>query len=307
LNTGGNALDVPQHVLSKRLRVFSTVVATLTYCVRNAGHLFVLAWFPCALDSACRIGLEWLIYDFPPRLPQWLQFSFFVPATWLTPIVAAPLVAMVWAFVLSDICDRNPDRGTITVLNVRHDWIRFELSPVVLLGAGFLLVTDVGYGLLWFVNFKLLLAVHPLFEGRDALVDAWARWTPALPLLVLSVVSAWTYPAAAQILRAGVLDRARVRSLMRGNRLRLTAIFLILNVAFYQFDVFVRPATGWIVHSLVDQWPWTLREATIRHVLEFPLDILWIVPWAVAMGIVMNALASPSPSAELDHRATRAA
>ena len=230
-----------------------------------------------------------------------------MPATWLTPIVAAPLVAMVWAFVLSDICDRNPDRGTITVLNVRHDWIRFELSPVVLLGAGFLLVTDVGYGLLWFVNFKLLLAVHPLFEGRDALFDAWARWTPALPLLVLSVVSAWTCPAAAQILRAGVLDRARVRSLMRGNRLRLTAMFLILNVAFYQFDVFVRPATGWIVRSLVDQWPWTLREATIRHVLEFPLDILWIVPWAVAMGIVMNALASPSPSAELDHRATRAA
>jgi len=97
------------------------------------------------------------------------------------------------------------------------------------------------------VNFKLLLAVHPLFEGRDALFDAWARWTPALPLLVLSVVSAWTCPAAAQILRAGVLDRARVRSLMRGNRLRLTAIFLILNVAFYQLDVFVRPATGWIV------------------------------------------------------------
>ena len=300
-------MDVPQRVLSQRLRVFSTVVATLTYCVRNAGHLLVLAWFPCALDSAGRLALEWLIYGFPPRLPEWLQFSFFVPATWLTPIVAAPLVAMVWAFVLSDICDRNPDRGTITVLNVRHDWIRFELSPVVLLGAGFLLVTDVGYGLLWFVNFKLLLAVHPLFEGRDALFDAWARWTPALPLLVLSVVSAWTCPAAAQILRAGVLDRARVRSLMRGNRLRLTAIFLILNVAFYQFDVFVRPATGWIVRSLVDQWPWTLREATIRHVLEFPLDILWIVPWAVAMGIVMNALASPSPSAELDHRATRAA
>jgi len=67
LNTGDNALDVPQRVLSQRLRVFSTVVATLTYCVRNAGHLLVLAWFPCALDSAGRLALEWLIYGFPPR------------------------------------------------------------------------------------------------------------------------------------------------------------------------------------------------------------------------------------------------
>ena len=278
---GGKRLKVPQRALSKRLRVFSTVVVTLTYCVRNAGHLFVLAWFPCLLESACRIALEWLIFGSPPRMPEWLQFSFFVPPTWLTPVAAAPLVAMVWAFVLSDICDRNPDRGIVTVPDVRPSWIRFELSRSVLLAAGFLLVTEVVYGLVWFANFKLLLAVHPLFEGRDALFDAWARWTVALPLLAVSVVSAWTYPIAAQILRAGVLDRARVRSLMRGNRLRLTAIFFVLNVVLYPLDVFLRPATGWIVRSLVDQWPWTLREATIRHVVEFPLDMLWIVPWPV--------------------------
>jgi hypothetical protein len=105
-------------VLSKRLRVFSTVVATLTYCARNAGHLFVVAWFPCALDSACRLALEWLIYSFPPRLPEWSLFGHFEPPTWLTPVVAAPLVAMVWAFVLSDICDRNSDRGIIVMPNV---------------------------------------------------------------------------------------------------------------------------------------------------------------------------------------------
>jgi hypothetical protein len=296
--------------LLKRLRVFSTVIVTLTYCVRNAGHLFVLAWFPCALESACRIGLEWLIYGFPPRMPEWLQFSFFVPPTWLTPVVTALLVAMAWAFVLSDICDRNSDRGTITVLDVRHDWIRFELSRRVLLGAGFLLVTEVVYGLVWFANFKLLSAVYPLFEGRDALFDAWARWTVALPLLALSVVAAWTYPIAAQVLRTGMFDRARVQSLMRGNRLRLTAVFFVLNVVLYQLHVLLRPATGWIVRSLVDQWPWkpwTPGEAAIRHVIEFPLDVLWIVPWPVTIAIVMNALASPTPSAELDRRATQTA
>jgi hypothetical protein len=285
-------------------------MVTLTYCVRNARHLFILAWFPCALESASRIGLEWLIYGFPPRMPEWLQVSFFVPPTWLTPMVTAPLVAMAWAFVLSDICDRNPDRGSITVLNVRHDWIRFELSPTVLLAAGILVITILLDGLLQFVRFKVLLAAYPLFEEREAVFNAWAHSTVALHILVMSVVAAWTYPIAAQVLWTGILDRARLWSLMHGNRLRLIAIFFVLNVVLYQLDAFLRPATGWIVRSLVDQWPWkpwTLGEAAIRHVIEFPLDMFWIVLWPVTMGIVMNALASPTPSAEIDPRATQTA
>ena len=51
----------------------------------------------------------------------------------------------------------------------------------------------------------------------------------------MSAVAAWTYPIAAQALRTGALDPARVQSLMRGNRLRLTAIFFLLNLASYLF------------------------------------------------------------------------
>jgi hypothetical protein len=300
-------LEVPQRALSKRLRVFSTVVVTLTYCARNAGHLFVLAWFPCALDSACRLALEWLIYGFPPRLPQWLLLGYFEPPTWLEPVVAAPMVAMVWAFVLSDICDRNPDRGIVTLPNVRAGWIRFELSRRVLLAAGILAIVNLIDGLLQFVRFEGLVAGYRLFEWRDTVLNAWFYSAFALQILVISVVAAWTYPIVAQVLRTGVLDHARVRSMMRGNRLRLTAIFFVLYVALYQFDVFLRPAARWIAKSLDAPLSWTLREATIRHVIEFPLDMFWIVAWALTIAIVMNALASPAPSAEIDPRATQTA
>ena len=290
----GDALNRARRVRSKRLRVFSTVVATLDTCVRNAGQLSMLAWFPCALESVCRIGLEWLTYGQPPRMPEWLLFEHFFPPTWLTPLVNAPLVAMAWAFVLSSICDRNPDRGIVTVHGIRRGWIRFELSPAVLLGASIFLATHIVDGLLRLLHFKLLLAAYPLFEGRDAVFDAWTPWSVALPILAVSAVAAWTYPIAAQALRTGALDRARVRSLMRGNRLRLTTIFFLLNLASYLFYALLRPATEWLVQSLVDPMSWTLREAIIRHVIQFPFDMFWIVAWAVTMAMVMDALGSPA-------------
>ena len=290
----GDVLNIARRVRSRRLRVFSTVVATLDYCVRNAGQLFLLAWFPCALESACRIILEWLINGWPRRMPEWLLFDQFFPPTWLTPLVNAPAVAMVWAFVLSKLCDQNPDRGTVTVPGIRPGWIRFELSPVVLLGAAVFVATNLLDGMFRLAQFQLLLAIHPLFEGRDGAFDAWARWSDALPILAGSAVAAWTYPIAAQMLRTGVFDRTRALDLVRGNRLRLTAIFFLLNLASYQLYVLlIRPATNWIAQLLVDPPSWTLREAIVRHLIQFPLDAFWIVAWAVTLGMVMKALALP--------------
>jgi hypothetical protein len=286
-------LNIARRVRSRRLHVFSTVLATLDYCVRNAGLLFLLAWFPCALESVCRIGLEWLTDGSPPLMPQWLLFDQFFPPTWLTPLVNAPAVAMVWAFVLSTVCDQNPDRGIVTVAGIRPGWIRFELSPAVLLGAAVFVATNLLDGMFRLAQFQLLVAVYPLFEGRDGAFDAWARWSDALPILAVSAVAAWTYPIAAQVLRTGALDRTRALNLMRGNRLRLTAIFFLLNLASYLFYALIRAATNWIVQSLVDPLPWTLREAIIRHVIQFPFDTFWIVAWAVTLGMVMKALALP--------------
>jgi hypothetical protein len=238
--------------------------------------------------------LEWLAYGQPPRMPEWLLFEHFFPPTWLTPLVNAPLVAMVWAFVLSRICDRNPDRGTVSAAGIRRGWIRFELSAAVLLGAGIFLATHLVDGLLRLLHYKLLLAAYPLFEGRDAVFDVWTRWSVALPILAVSAVAAWTYPFAAQALRTGGLDRARVQSLMRGNRLRLTAIFFLLNLASYLLYALIRPATEWLAQPLVDPLSWTPGEAIIRHVIQFPFDMFWVVAWAVTMATVMDALEAPA-------------
>ena len=296
-------MQTPQRMTSKRLRVFSTIIAALSYCVSNAGRLFVLVWFPCALSSACLIGLEWLVYGFPPRLPQWLMFDYFRPPSWLTPIVLAPFAAMAWAFVLNEICDRNPDRGIVTVSRVRRGGIRFELSPAVLIGTSILVVSDLLDGLLQYVHIRLLAAVYPWFEAQEPLFNAFAHVTLAFPMLVVALVEAWTYPIAAQVLRTGSFDPAGTRLSMRGNRLRLAAIFFLLAVVFYQLRVFLRPVTSWMLRALVDKGlVWTPQEAAITYVIDFPFDVLWTGVWAVTIAMVMKALATHAPSDELTGR-----
>jgi hypothetical protein len=142
-------------------------------------------------------------------------------------------------------------------------------------------------------QFQLLVAIYPLFEGREGAFDAWARCSDALPILAVSAVAAWTYPIAAQVLRTGVFDRTHALSLMRGNRLRLTATFFLLNLASYLFYALIRLAANWMVQFLVDPTSWTLNETIIRHVIQFPFDTFWVVAWAVTLGMVMNALAAP--------------
>jgi hypothetical protein len=296
-----------QRVFLKRLRVFRTLVVALGYCARNAGHLFVLVWFACALNSACRTGLEWLVYGFPPGTAPWLIFHAFDPPTWLTPLLSAPLVAMAWAFVLSHICDRNPNRGVIAVFERRLDWIRFELSRPVLLGASIFLVTDVLDSALRVTELKLFLAAYdPSLDSEDV-INLAALFGTMLRTVVLSLVAAWTYPIAAQALRMGKLDRALLAEDMRGNRLRLWAIFFLLNVALGLFGGLFRLAADWILQSPDPPISWLLRDTTIRRVIEFPFDVLWIVAWAATTAVAMKALASEPTSAELGRRATRPA
>ena len=78
---------------------------------------------------------------------------------------------------------------------------------------------------------------------------------------------------------------------MRGNRLRLTAIFFLLNLASYLLYALLRPATEWLVsvfRGSADRG--RCGEAIIRHVIQFPFDMFWVVAWAVTMAMVMDAL-----------------
>jgi hypothetical protein len=299
-------VELVQRVFLKRLRVFSTLIVALGYCVRNVGHLFVLVWFVCALNAACRTGLEWLIYG-PPRMPPWLIFHGFDPPSWLTPLLSAPLLAMAWAFVLSHICDRNPNRGVIAVFERRLDWIRFELSRPVLLGASIFLAMDLLDGVLQITELRLLLAVYEPSEGSDFVINLAALFGTTLRTVVLSLVAAWTYPIAAQALWMGKLDRALLGDEMRGNRLRLWAIFLLLNVALFVVGGLFRLAEEWFLGSSDPPISWSLRDTMIRRVIQFPFDVLSVVAWATTTAVAMKALASEPAAAELGRRATRPA
>ena len=128
-----------------------------------------------------------------------------------------------------------------------------------------------------------------------------------LRTVVLSLVAAWTYPIAAQMLRMGKFDNALLAGDLRGNRLRLWAIFFLLNVVLSLFGGLFRLAADWLLETSDPPISWSLRDTTLRRVIEFPFDVLWIVAWAATTAFAVKALASEPGSAELDRPATRPA
>jgi len=283
---------------SRRLRVFNVVLAALIYCARNAGGLFIVAWFPCFLVSACRLALEWLIFAWPPRMPAWLLFNHFEPPTWLAALVVPFWEAMAWLFVLSFMADRNSMRGAVTTPIARLTWLRFELCPAVFVAAAIFSFVALVDGIARFTQLQLLVGALTFFELAGTEMDLWAYLAEAIRVALITMVSALLYPIAGHVLRTGTVAVARSWRITRGNRLRLFAIFLLLTVALQGLDRFVVPATTWLTRSLADPLSWTLEAASIRYAVDFPFNMLWIVVWAVTVGIVLNALEAPSPSAD---------
>src|SRR5258705_1410210 len=80
------------------LRVFKLMMASPIYCARHAGRLIAIAWFPCLLESVSRLGLEWLLFSYPPKLPALLVSDDFHPPTLLTGFVPTPWAAIACAF-----------------------------------------------------------------------------------------------------------------------------------------------------------------------------------------------------------------
>jgi len=297
------------HVSSKvrRLRPFKVVVAALVYCVRNAGPLFLIAWFPCLLASASRLILEWLIFAWPPHLPEWLLFRHFEPPTWLTPLAVTPWQAMAWAFVLSAMSDKDSARGAVATPIGSLSWLRFELSPAVWFAAAIFALVDVLDGALRYALLHLLMAAYRPFEMSDGELAIWAQLSVLIRMALVAVAMAWLYPLAGGVLRSGTFEIARLWRILRGNRLRLFAIFFLLTLTFFGLGIVVRPATSWLARSLDSPIAWTLQAALIRYVIDFPFSVfLDVVAWAVTVGVVLDALDPQSP-AETDRPAAGAA
>jgi len=78
--------------------------------------------------------------------------------------------------------------------------------------------------------------------------------------------------------------------LMRGTGCGLPRIFFVLTIALMALDRLLDPAKTKLVRSLTDPTAWTLNEAALRYAVDFPVSMLWIVTWAVMVGIVLDAL-----------------
>jgi len=211
----------------------------------------------------------------------------------------------VWAFVLSNMDGRNSDRGLVTTPLLRRGGLRFELSRDVLLAAAIFAAVNLLDGLLRTVQFKLLVTATLALELSDTAFDNAVRVAEAFRIVVMAAVFAWSYLIAGRVLRTSMLDVAHVWKLMRGNRLRLFAIFLLLSVAAIALDRLVAPANNWLIETVAGQSR-TLPRALIRYLAELPFFVLWTVVYAVTVGMVLAVL-EWRPPAGRDSRASRPA
>jgi hypothetical protein len=276
------------------LHVFNVVLAAGTYCACNAQQLFIAAWFPCLLESASRLALEWLIYSFPRRMPELLLSDHFTPHTWLTPFVVAPWSAMAWAFVLRDMSDKN--HGAVTPTR-RFGAFRFELSPAIVIAAAILSMGNLLDGLSRLAWRQSIVAASRFYDMSGAALQMWGFPSTLIRIALVSMVMAWIAVLAGDVLREGTFDLARAWRRMRGNRLRLIAIFFLLTIAFMGLELLIEPVKTALVRLLTDPPSWTLKEAILRYAVDFPFNMLWIVLWAVTVGIVLDGLDGRPPTA----------
>ncbi len=280
------------------LRVFRVIAAAFKYCLKDAGRLFVITWFACALASASRVLLEWLVYSSPPLLPDWTQSAHFDPPTWLAPFFMAPWLAMGWAFVLNEMFHQDARRGIVRTPARELGWLRFELSRTVLVAAAIFAAVQLIEGASRWAHFQILYAAYVAFDPSDLTLTIWSGLLTAIRLALMIIVFTWCYPLAGLVLRTGTFSFARIRQIMRGNWLRVAVIFLLLSIVLRGLDWLVWPASNWLIGSLTNSATWNLKAAIIRFIVDFPLQMLWIVAWAVTVGIVLHTLDPPAATTE---------
>jgi hypothetical protein len=272
------------------LRVLKALTAIARYCGRNAGSLFLLIWFPCLMVAATQIVLDWLSLSFPPVLPARFLSASYNPPTWLTAVAETPWGAMVWAFVLADMSNRNTRRGLAGLPILRRLRLRFELGVAILVAAMLFATVNLLDGGLRVLNLNLLAVVYERFGLSDELLNAIGRTGQVLQVIIMAAVIAASYLATGQLLRSGFRGMAGVWRLTRHNRLRVFALFLLLSVAAIGLDAAAAPAVGWALRNFADELFWTFKAALIRQLLDLPFFVLWTVVYAVTTGVVLGAL-----------------
>ena len=272
------------------LRIFKATAAVVRYCARNAGTLLVLIWFPCLMAALSMLALDFLTLAYPPRLPERLLSGNFNPPTWLTAVAEAPWGAMIWAFVLADMSDRNTRRGLIRWRIVRVLRPRFSLSVAILVAAVLFSAINLLDGGLRVLNVQLLVAIHERFEPSEELLNAIGRTGQVVQVIIMAAVVAVAYLTIGQLLRTGFKGMAGVWRLTRYNRLRIFALFLLLSVAAIALDAAATPATSWVLRNFADELFWTFKAAFFRQLVDLPFFALWTAVYAVTAGIVLGAL-----------------
>jgi hypothetical protein len=272
------------------LRVFGVAVEAFLYCVRSARRLFIISWFPCAFISLSDVLLEWLILAWPPRMPAWALSNSFHPPTWLTALTTAFWSAMVWALVLDEMRRGCSGRGVIRGPSFQLSWIRFELGLPVLLAAAILSVVYLAEGLARFAQLQILMQIYTRYEPSDSMLASWNAMISAVRLALVAGLTTLCSPIVAQIVAPERINLPRLSSILRGNWFRLALVFLFVHIVLLGLDELLAPLTRWLLQPFAHPMGWTLREALLRSVLEFPLQLLWVVIWPVIIGVVLNAL-----------------
>ena len=226
--------------------------------------MFVITWFACALASATRLLLEWLIFPWPPRLPGWLLFEHFDPPTWLMAFAITPWLAMGWAFVLNEMEEENARRGIVTTRRRELPWLRFELSRPILIAAAIFTAVNLIDATTRLAQFQILNAAFIDSDLSDVALTVLAGLLTAVRVAVMVAVFVWCYPLAGMALRDGSFSVARLREIMRGNWLRVAFIFLLLSIILRALYRLIEPATSWLIERFTNSLDWTLQAALIR-------------------------------------------
>jgi hypothetical protein len=141
-----------------------------------------------------------------------------------------------------------------------------------------------------FAHAGIIETVFASGNASEFVVTASAALLTAVRVVIVVAVLVWCYLLAGMVLRDGTLSVSRLHAIMRGNWHRVVVIFLVLNIILRAIYRLLEPVTAWLTVRFTDPSDWTLQAALIRFVVDFPFQMLWIVSWAVVVGVVLHTL-----------------